>query len=58
MEKVLVNSQYNTFYYRTARIWNNLPKKLVEAKTIDGFKCQLDNAWKDVPTKFDEIIFS
>ena len=45
--------QKNSFYYRTVRKWNTLPKKVVEAKNIDTFKNELDLAWKDVIWKFD-----
>ena len=43
--------QANSFYYRISRPWNNLPQKVVEAKTIDGFKSGLDDAWENHPTK-------
>ena len=47
--------QSNSFYYRNAKIWNNLPKGVVDAKTISKFKQKLDEAWKDNPTKFNHI---
>ena len=45
--------QKNSFYYRTPGIWNNLPKKVVEAGSINAFKNELDSAWKDAPMRFD-----
>ena len=35
--------QANSFYYRISKSWNNLPQKVVEAKTIDGFESGLDD---------------
>ena len=35
--------------------WNNLPKEVVEAETIDAFKNALDEYWKDDPMKFDHL---
>ena len=39
--------QANSFYYRTTRIWNELPKKVVNAKNINALKSLLDEVWKD-----------
>ena len=47
--------QTNSFYHRVAQTWNNLPKKVVEAETIDAFKNALDEHWKDDPMKFDHL---
>ena len=46
-------SQYNSFYFRTNRRWNDLPKKVVDEKTMNDFKNELDEAWKDRPIKYD-----
>ena len=43
--------QANSFYFRISKTWNNLPQKVVEAKTIDAFKSGLDDAWINHPTK-------
>ena len=40
--------QSNSFYYRTERQWNTLPKNVAEAKTIDSFKYNLDTHWKNI----------
>ena len=44
----------NFFYFRTIKTWNELPKEIVDGKFIDSFKNELDEAWKDLPTKFYE----
>ena len=36
--------QANSFYFRTAKIWNNLPKDVVDAKNISHFKNMLEQA--------------
>ena len=45
--------QTNSFHYRTARIWNNLPKNVVDAKNINSFKNLLDDHWNDVVFQFN-----
>ena len=45
--------QLNSFYYRNARTWNDLPREVVNAKTINSFKQKLDEAWKEKSNKFD-----
>ena len=39
--------QSNSFYHRTPKLWNALPKNVAEAKTINEFKNALDDHWKD-----------
>ena len=34
--------QSNSFYYRPTRAWNNLPKTVVDTKSINSFKNRLD----------------
>ena len=48
--------QRNSFYHRVAPTWNNLPKNVAEAKTIDGFKNALDKLWEDDPLKFNHLL--
>ena len=48
--------QANSFYYRTTRIWNELPKKVVNAKNINAFKSLLDEVWKDKATTYNPAI--
>lgn len=45
--------QSNSFYFRVSDKWNNLPKNVVNAKTINEFKNRLDDAWKNKPTKYN-----
>ena len=45
--------QANSFYFRTAKIWNNLSKDVVDAKNINHFKKMLDEHWDHDPLKFD-----
>ena len=45
--------QTNEFYYRSPKLWNGLPKHVVNAKNINDFKNYLDDSWKDLPFKFD-----
>ena len=45
--------QSNSFYYRVANTWNNLPKYIVTAPSIYIFKHKLDDHWKELPIKFN-----
>ena len=45
--------QYNSFYFRTTRTWNELPRNVVDATTMDDFKKELDDAWLGKPSKYD-----
>ena len=38
--------QTNSFYYRTTRVWNELPDLVVSAESIDAFKNKLDEHWE------------
>ena len=44
--------QTNSFYFRTIDVWNGLPSSVVEAKTLDSFKNNLDEAWESHPVKY------
>ena len=44
--------QLNSFYYRTAATWNELLKTVVNSSTVSAFKKQIDEFWKEDPTKF------
>ena len=44
--------QFNSFYYRFNRTWNNLPSEVVDAESVDSFKNQLDKHWEDAPLKY------
>ena len=45
--------QTNSFYYRIAKHWNNLPAEVVEAPSVDVFKNRLDKELKDHHLKFN-----
>ena len=44
--------QRNSFYFRTASTWNDLPSSVVDSKTVKGFKNNLDAHWEDDQAKF------
>ena len=48
--------QYNSFYYRSIKTWNDLPRKVVHAESLDTFKRRLDEYWKDDPLKFNHLV--
>ena len=37
-----------SFSHRVVDDWNYLPKKVVEARDVEQFKAELDEAWKDI----------
>ena len=39
--------QSNSFYYRSVKTWNSLPREVVNAKDITEFKNKLDDTWDD-----------
>ena len=43
----------NSFYCRIPDVWNNLPKAVVDAPTMDTFKNRLDKYWKELPLMYD-----
>ena len=45
--------QYNSFYYRTIKTWNELPRFVVEAETLNSFKNRIDKHWEDHPLRFN-----
>ena len=47
--------QRNSFYYRTAPIWNDLPSEVAEATSLNSFKNRLDNHWNNQDFKFDHL---
>ena len=48
--------QRNSFYFRTASVWNNLPKVIVDASNINIFKNRLDEHWMNENTKFSHDV--
>ena len=45
-------NQFNAFYFRTNRRWNDLPSKVVDAETVNTFKNHLDKEWEATPLKY------
>ena len=48
--------QTNSFYFRIAEVWNELPKTVVNANNVNEFKNKLDEHWKDKSIKFDHTL--
>ena len=46
-------AQSNFFFQRTVKIWNNLPRYVVEAVNVNEFKNRLDEHLTIDPTKFN-----
>lgn len=46
--------QRNSFYFRTSKTWNELPKDVVEADSINIFKNKLDEHWKQLRFCYDD----
>ena len=44
--------QANLFYFQTIKTWNELPKEIVPATSIDSFKTKLDEVRKYLLIKF------
>ena len=45
--------QTNSFYYRNARTWNELPADVVNAVSLNSFKNKLDTHWEDLPSRIN-----
>jgi predicted nucleotidyltransferase len=55
------NSRTNTrkcsFSQRIVDMWNSLPKQVLETKTVNTFKSQLNNYWKNLEIKFSPDVY-
>ena len=47
--------QTNSFYHRTTKMWNDLPKEVVNTNNLNSFKNKLDDTWKNHPIKLNHI---
>jgi hypothetical protein len=47
----------NTFSQRVVDEWNKIPKKVIDSQTINTFKRQLNNHWKNLDIKFSPDIY-
>jgi len=45
-------AEHNSFYFRATKIWNELPKDVVDADSLDTFKNRLDAHWNDRHLRF------
>ena len=48
-----LNIRKNTFAYRVADVWNNLPSDVINSKNLQIFERKLDICWKNQPIRFD-----
>jgi hypothetical protein len=46
--------QSKSFFYRCINTWNNLPRDVVNAKSIQNFKRRLDQAWENHSLRFGQ----
>ena len=46
-------AQSNFFFQRTAKVWNTLPRYVVEAKDVNEFKKRLDEFWSNDSMKYN-----
>ena len=47
------SAQHNSFYYRSVKTWNELPKDVGNAESINMFKNKLDELWKNHPLRYN-----
>jgi hypothetical protein len=46
-----------SFSQRIVDMWNSLPKQVIETKTVNTFKSQLNNHWKNLEIKFSSDVY-
>jgi hypothetical protein len=46
-----------SFWQRVVDEWNKIPKKVIDSKTINIFKSQLNNHWKNLDIQFSPDIY-
>ena len=47
------NVRKSSFSQRIVEDWNRLPEDLIVCKTVNSFKCKLNEVWKHLPVKFE-----
>jgi hypothetical protein len=47
------NIRRHSFFIRTIRDWNSLPRVLVDAPSINAFKHGLDKFWENDDSRFE-----
>ena len=45
------------FFYRAMDDWNSLPSSVLLSNSVNCFKSRLNDAWKELPLKFDADCF-
>ena len=51
------NVRKYSFSQRVVDEWNKIPKKVIDSQTINTFKSQLNNHWKNLDIKFSPDIY-
>ena len=51
------NIRKYSFSQRIVDMWNSLPKQVIETKTVNTFKSQLNNHWKNLEIKFSPDVY-
>ena len=46
-----------SFTQRVVDVWNNLPDQVIEAKSVNSFKSQLNKYWKNLDMKFSPDVY-
>ena len=49
------NIRKHSFLIRTAKIWNQLPNEIVNAKSVNTFKNRLDRYWRNQELLYDNF---
>ena len=44
--------EHNSFYIRAVKSWNELPRDVPSANSVQDFKGRIDNAWRRHPRRF------
>jgi hypothetical protein len=51
------NTRKCSFSQRIVDMWNSLSKQVIETKTVNTFKSQLNNHWKNLEMKFSPDVY-
>lgn len=57
-KKCRLNIRKYSFSQRIVDAWNDLPSYVVESKSVNAFKSQLNKHWKDLEIKFSPDIYN
>ena len=53
VQRPKLNTRKYSFSIRVTHIWNNLPEKVVSARTLNSFKNRLDKFWQHQDVVYD-----